>query len=366
MDPRTEKLAQVLVHYSLKLKKGDIFRIQGEYATLPLMTAVYAEALRVGACPFTRVLIPEHEEIFLKNATDDQFQFIPPGMKADVDKMDVFLHIWGNQNTRNLSGVNPKRQALYRKAQRSISNKMFKRMESKSLRWCGTLFPTQAQAQEADMSLADWEDFVYAAGHVTQGDPVKHWMKVRKEQDRLVKILNKVDKIHVRSKDTDLKMRVKGRKWVNCAGEENFPDGEVFTSPIEDTVEGVIRFSYPAIYLGREVEDVRLELKKGKVVKETAEKNQGYLTDMLNMDKGARFVGEFAIGTNYDIKRFSKDILFDEKIGGTVHMAVGRGFAESGGKNVSSLHWDMICDMKKDAEILADGKVIYRNGKFTI
>ena len=366
MDPRTQKLAQVLVHYSLKLKKGDIFRIQGEYATLPLMTAVFAEALKVGAFPFTRVLIPEHEELFLKNGTDEQFKFVAPGMKADVEKMDAFLHIWGNQNTRNLSGVNPKRQATFRKFQRPIADKLFKRIESKTLRWCGTLFPTQAQAQEADMSLSDWEDFVYNAGHVAQGDPVKHWMKVRKEQDRLVKILNRVDRIHVRSKDTDLKMRVKGRKWVNCAGEENFPDGEVFTSPIEDTVEGVIRFSYPAIYLGREVEDVRLELKKGKVVKETAEKNQGYLTDMLNMDKGARFVGEFAIGTNYDIKRFSKDILFDEKIGGTVHMAVGRGFAESGGKNVSVLHWDMICDMKKDAEILADGKVIYRNGRFTI
>ncbi|HQL25304.1 MAG TPA: aminopeptidase, partial [candidate division Zixibacteria bacterium] len=365
-DPPTEKLAQVLVHYSLRLKKGELLKIQGEYVTLPLMTAVFEEAVRIGAIPYVRVIIPQHDEIFLKKGTDAQFAYISPIARTEVNTMDVFLHIWGTANTRHLSGVDPKRQALQRKCQRPLSDKLFKRMETKSLRWCGTLFPAQAEAQEASMSLAEWENFVYRAGHVTSGDPVKHWTKVKKEQDRLVKILNRTDRLHIRSADTDLKMRVKGRKWINCAGTENFPDGEVFTCPIEDSAEGVIRFSFPAIYVGREVEDVRLELKKGKVVKESAAKNQAYLTGMLNMDKGARYVGEIAIGTNYDIDRFSKDILFDEKIGGTLHMALGRAFAEAGGKNVSALHWDMICDMRKDAEVLADGKVIYRNGKFTI
>ena len=216
------------------------------------------------------------------------------------------------------------------------------------------------------MSLSEYEDFVYRAGHVDKGDPVKHWKKVGKEQARLVRILNRVDKLHIQAEGTDLKMRVKGRKWVNCAGTENFPDGEIFTSPLESTVQGHIHFSFPACYMGREVEDVRLEFVKGKVVNESAAKNGDYLKAMLNVDKGARRVGEFAIGTNYDIKRFSKNTLFDEKIGGTCHLAVGASILEAGGKNQSALHWDMVCDLKKGSEIRADGKVVYRNGKFTI
>jgi len=366
MDPRVEKLAQVLVHYSLKLKKGQLLKIQGEYGTLPLMNAVFKEATAVGAHPYTKIVLPEQDEMYLKSATEAQLKFISPIANTEVNKIDALVHIWGSDNTRSFSGVDPQRQARQRKYQKKILEKYFKRMSDGSLNWVGTLFPTNAEAQEADMSLADWEEFVYNAGHVARGDAVKHWKKIHKEQQRLVNILNKVDRLHFRSPDTDLKMRVKGRKWINCAGEQNFPDGEVFTGPVEDTVEGVIRFTYPAVYMGREVEDVRLELKKGKVVSESATKNQEYLTSMLNMDKGARLVGEIAIGTNYDIKRFSKNILFDEKIGGTIHMAVGRSIPESGGKNISALHWDMICDMKKDAEIEADGKVIYRNGKFTI
>ena len=366
MDPRVKKLAQVLIHYSLKLKKGQLVKLQGEYCTMPLLTALFEQAVKVGAQPFTRILTPDHEEIFLKHATDAQLKYISPLARAEVSKLDAFVHVWGSENTRNLSGVDPKKQAAQRTHQKPIFEKYFKRMGDGSLSWVGTLFPTNAEAQEADMSLADWADFVYGAGRVTSGDPVKHWTKIRREQDRIVKILNKADRLHVRSANADLTMRVKGRKWINCAGEQNFPDGEVFTGPIEDTVEGFINFTYPAIYMGREVEDVRFEFKKGKVVSESAGKNLDYLRSMLDMDRGARFVGEFAIGTNYNIKRFSKNILFDEKIGGTCHLAVGRSIPESLGKNKSVLHWDMICDMKKDSEIQADGKVVYRNGKFTI
>ena len=252
-----------------------------------------------------------------------------------------------------------------RLATKPVMQKFFKRFAAGELRWVGTQFPTLADAQEAEMSLSDYENFVYGAGHIDAKDPVAHWKKVAREQARVIKILNRFDKIHVRADGTDLKLRVKGRKWINCAGTENFPDGEIFTSPIENTAEGYIRYSFPAVYGGREVQDVRLEFKKGKVVAESAGKNQDYLTAMLNMDKGARFLGEFAIGTNYQIKRFSKNILFDEKIGGTCHLAVGQGIPEAGGKNQSGLHWDMVCDLKK-GEITADGKVIYKNGKFTI
>jgi aminopeptidase len=366
MDPRVKKLADVLLNYSVKLKKGQWLKIQGEVATLPLITEVYEQAIKLGANPFVQVIVPEAQEAFLKYATEEQMKFIAPNLKLEVDRIDALVHIWGGTNTRNLSRIDPKRQAKAQQYRRPLSEKLMKRIGNKDLSWVGTLYPTHSSAQDADMSLTDYEDFVYRAGHVHAGDPVKHWKKIEKEQNRLVKILNQIDQLHILSNDTDLKMRVKGRKWINCCGTENFPDGEIFTAPLETSVEGHIRYSFPAVYGGREVEDVRLEFKKGKVIKETAAKNEAFLTSMLNMDKGARFVGEVAIGTNYEIKRFSRNILFDEKIGGTCHLAVGASIPESGGKNKSALHWDMICDLKKDSEITADGKVIYRNGKFTI
>ncbi|MDF1545695.1 MAG: aminopeptidase [bacterium] len=366
MDPRIERLAKVLIHYSLKLKKGQLLKIQGEVATLPLIKAAYSEALKVGAHPYTVVKVPDNEESFFKRASEDQMKYISPITKLEADKIDALLVIWGGENTRYLSGIDPKRQAKASKYRRSLIDKLFKRIGNKSLSWVGTQFPTLADAQEAELSLSDYEDFVYKAGHVHAGDAVKHWQKIHKQQDRLVKILNRFKTIHIKSKDTDLELSVKGRKWINCAGTENFPDGEIFTSPIENSANGFIRYSFPAVYMGREVEDVRLEFKNGKVVSAKAAKNQDFLTSMLDMDKGARFLGEVAIGTNYEIKRFSKNILFDEKIGGTCHLAVGASIPEAGGVNKSSLHWDMVCDLKRNAEIVADGKVIYRNGKFVI
>jgi aminopeptidase len=366
MDPRVQKLAKLLINYSLKLKKGQLLLIEGEYVTLPLIKAAYEEALDVGAHPYVRIRLPDFEETFYKRATDAQLQYVSPIARYELDKIDARLVILGSTNTRYLSGIDPKRQALQRRAYRPLIDKWFKRMADKSVVWCGTQFPTAAEAQEMDMSLSDYEDFVYRAGHIHAADPIKHWQKVAKEQARLVRILNRFDRLHIRSADTDLKLRVKGRKWINCAGTQNFPDGEIFTTPLEDSAEGYIRFTFPAVYMGREVEDVRLEFKKGRVVKESAAKNQRFLTTMLNVDKGARYVGEFAIGTNREIKRFSKNILFDEKIGGTCHLAVGAAIRETGGKNKSAIHWDMVCDLKKDSEIIADGKVIYRNGKFVI
>ena len=366
MDPRVEKLAKVMAHYSLRLQKGQLLKIVGEPVCMPLIKAVYREAIEIGAHPYVQLRASDCDEIMLKYGSDEQVSYLPPHVHGEFKKMDAYLVVWGVTNTRASAGANPKKQALQRKAMHPVFQTLFKRTAAQQLRWCGTQFPTLADAQEGDMSLADYEDFVYRAGHLHKADPVSHWKQVSKEQERLCRILNDVDLVHVRSSDTDLKMRVKGRKWINCAGTENFPDGEIFTGPIENTVEGHIRYSFPAIYLSREVQDVRLWFKKGKVVKETAAKNQEYLTVMLNVDRGARYVGEFAIGTNYEIKRFSRNTLFDEKIGGTCHLAVGNSILESGGKNKSAIHWDMVCDLKSGSEITADGKVIYRNGKFTI
>ena len=277
-----------------------------------------------------------------------------------------FIHIWGSKNTRFLSGIDPKRQARAQKARLALSSRMFARIGKGEVNWVGTQFPTEADAQDAGMSLVDYADFVYRAGHIHKADPAAHWRKVAKEQLRLKKILDRINNLHIQSKDTDLKLRVKGRKWVSCHGTENFPDGEIFTSPLEDSTTGTIRFSFPATYGGREVEDVRLEFKNGRVVGESAARNEPYLKAMLDMDKGSRKVGEIAIGTNYEIKQATRNILFDEKIGGTCHLAVGASIPEAGGKNKSALHWDMVCDLRKNARILADGKEIYRNGRFTI
>lgn len=366
MDPRVQKLAQLLVNYSVKLKKGQLVRISGEPTALPLIEAVFAEALHAGAYPYTDIIAPNTQELYLRHGTDDQLAFVNPLKKFEVDKLDAFIHIWGSKNTRFLSGVDPKRQALAQKARLPISTRMFARIGKGEVNWVGTQFPTEADAQDAGMSLTDYADFVYHAGHIHKADPVAHWRGVAKEQLRLKKILDRIGTLHIQSRDTDLTLKVKGRNWVSCHGTENFPDGEIFTSPHEDSTTGTIRFSFPATYAGREVEDVRLEFKNGRVVAESAARNESYLKAMLDMDKGSRKVGEIAIGTNYEIKRSTKNILFDEKIGGTCHLAVGASIPEAGGKNKSALHWDMVCDLRKDARILADGKEIYRNGKFTI
>jgi aminopeptidase len=366
MDPRVRNLARLLINYSLKLKKKQLIKIQGEPVTLPLLQAAYEEALAVGANPYIEIICPDAVEAMLKQGSTDQLMYISPMRKLEVSKIDALVVAWGAQNTSYTSGTDPKKQSLVRKGKSKIQKALFKRIADKSLHWVGTMFPTQADAQKAHMSLSDYEDFVYRAGNLHLPDPVKHWHKVAAEQARLVKILNRFDRLQVHGSNVDLKLRVKGRKWVSCAGDQNFPDGEIFTSPIEDTLEGYINYTYPAEYDGRSVDNVHLEFKAGRVVNESASANLEFLQAMLNTDKGARSVGEFAIGTNYEITKATGNTLFDEKIGGTMHMAVGAGFGESGGKNHSAIHWDMVCNLKKDGEITADGKVIYRKGKFTI
>jgi aminopeptidase len=366
MDLRVRKLANLLVNYSLRLKKGQLFKIQGEHVTMPLIQAAFEEAVAVGALPYIEVICPDAAEAMLKQGSKDQITYVTPMKRVEITRIDALLVVWGNQNTNYLSGADPKKQAMQRKGRSKIQRTLFKRIGDKSLTWVGTQFPTQADAQKAEMSLRDYEDFVYRAGNLHLADPVKHWKKVAKEQLRLVKILNRVDRLHFRGGNVDLKLRVKGRKWISCHGTENFPDGEIFTSPLENSAEGFIRFTYPAEYDGRSAENVRLEFKAGRVIKESATRNQDFLTAMLNTDKFSRRVGEIAVGTNYEIKRATGNTLFDEKIGGTCHLAVGASILESGGKNHSAIHWDMVCDLKKDGEIIADGKVIYRKGKFII
>ncbi len=365
MEQYLKKLAKVIVHYSVGVKKGDLLKLKGEPVAIPLLKEFYREALAVGAYPYLDIDVVEIHEIFFKHASEDQLKHFPVVRDFEVDKMDSFIAVWGAENTRTLSGVDSRKQQLWSQTTRPITEKMFARMGDRSLRWCGTQFPTRANAQDAGMSLDEYAEFVFRAGHLHEDDPVAYWKKVRSEQDRLVNILNDVERIHVRADGTDLKLNVAGRKWINCCGTENFPDGEIFTCPIEDSAEGTVRFTYPAYYHGREVEGVVFSFKNGVAEKAEASRNHKFLTDILDMDEGGRRIGEFAIGTNYEIKQFTRNTLFDEKIGGTFHMAMGASLPEAGGKNKSGFHWDMVCDMH-EGEITADGKIIYRNGKFEI
>ncbi len=366
MNPIIRKHAEVLLKYSIDLKKGESILITGEVATLPLIRECYAVALELGGHPITRISDPTIGELAMKLASDEQLKYIQPSTKSLYESIDAFISVMGTSNTRNMSNIPAERMRLSSQARAPLTKIYFERMKTGSLRWCGTLFPTLGNAQEASMSITDYEEFVFGACKLLEDDPIALWKEVDQQQERICKIMDTKKTLHIKSKDTDLRMKIGGRKWVNCSGRVNFPDGEVFTGPIEDSVEGHIRFSFPGIFSGRAIEDIQLTFEKGKVVKATASKGEDLLLQLLDTDPGARFVGEIAVGTNYNIQRFTRNMLFDEKIGGTVHLAVGRSIPDSLGKNESAIHWDMLCDMKDGGEIYADDELIYKDGKFLI
>jgi aminopeptidase len=228
------------------------------------------------------------------------------------------------------------------------------------------MFPTNAAAQDADMSLSDFEDFVFRVCFVDEGDPVARWRELADQQERLVQWLSGKHTIHVQGPDTDLSLSIEGRRFINDNGAKNLPGGEFFTSPVETSANGVIRYTYPAIYMGRSVENVRLRFEEGVVVEATAKVGQDFLEEMLDLDAGARRLGEFAFGNNHNVDRLTKNMLFDEKTGGTIHLALGLGFEEAGGVNESALHWDMLCDLRAGSEIRVDGELFCKDGHFSV
>jgi aminopeptidase len=362
MDPRVTKLAEVLVHYSLEIKAGQQFAISTSPLAEELALAVYSEALRTGANVTLWYEAPEEQEIFFKLATDPQLEYVSPVKKLIFETFDATLHIGAERNTRALSHIDPAKQARHAKAHQPVFEIVMQRSARKELHWCYTAYPTQAAAQEAEMSLSEYQDFVYAAGKLNEPDPIAAWQREGQRQRELQAWLRGKDQVVLKGPDVDLRFSIAGRTFVVAEGKENFPDGEIYTSPVEDSANGWIRFRYPGIMSGREVTDVELWFEQGKVVREKATKGEELLTSLLNSDPGARYLGEWGIGTNYDIPRFTKDMLFDEKLGGTIHLAVGAGFPEAGGRNKSGLHWDLLCDMA-EGEIVIDGEVFYRQGK---
>lgn len=363
-DPRVDNLARVLVHYSLELKPGQLFRINAPAVAAELIRAVYREAVRAGAHVVPRITLDGLDEILLKEGSDEQLSYVSPLMIGEIEKIDATLTLWADSNTKALSGIDPKRAALSQRARQPILKTFMERSAAGTLNWCGTLFPTQAHAQDAEMSLTEYEDFVYGAGHLNDADPVAVWQAVSRRQQLLCDRLAHYRELRIVAPGTDLTLSVAGRTWINADGKKNFPDGEVFTGPVEDSASGYISYTYPAVHLGREVEGIRLEFAAGKVVKATARKGEETLNALLDTDAGARYLGEFAFGTNTDIQRYTRNTLFDEKIGGTIHLAVGAGYPDTGNRNQSGLHWDMVCDLRQDGAVYADGELIYQNGRF--
>ncbi len=364
IDPRIQGLSRVLCEYSLELKPGQLMLIEGPALAEPLMLELVKTALEMGAIPRVRPVTQGAQAAFLENASDEQLAYLAPSALAEMAAIDVRVAIHAAWNTRELSGIDPRRMAAAQSARKPLMDLNMRRSADGALTWCVTGFPCEAFAQDADMALVDYEDFVYRAGWLHLADPVAAWREFAAKLQQIVDRLADVRTMRVVGEDTDLTVGVAGRRWIPCHGDRNFPDGEVYTAPIETDTRGDVRFSYPAIFGGREVDDVRLRFDGGRVVKSEAASGGDLLREMLAMDDGASILGEFAIGANYEVKRYSKQILFDEKIGGTCHMAVGAGYPESGSTNTSALHWDMVCDLRSGGEIHADGEVIYRDGRF--
>ena len=369
-DPRLVKLARVLVRYSVGVKKGDLVAINGSTLCEPLAVELLKEVLEAGGHPMVRLAPDSGREHFFKLAQNHQLDYLNPIDKYAIGRIDAQIGIWAERNTKALSNVDPMRQARAGLARKSIMAAFMKRSslprtDKKRLRWTGTMYPNHAAAQDAAMSLDEYSDFVFMAGKLDKRDPVAEWKKLGQSQQRLADRLAKGKQMHITAPNgTDITFGIAGRKWINCDGHENFPDGEVFTGPIEDATEGTVCYSFPAVHGGREVNNIRFVFKAGKVVEASASSGEEFLFAMLDQDKGARILGELALGSNYGVKNYTKNTLFDEKIGGTFHAAVGAAYPESGGTNKSALHWDMVCDLRQGGLVEVDGEVISKNGRF--
>jgi len=363
-DPRVERLAELIVGYSLELGEGAVVRLDGHESAGPLLAGLYAAALAAGAHPFTNVELDGIAEQLLAFGSDEQLVYISPVDWSEVETLDASVTVWSEANTRSFSRADPGRQSRWIGARRELSKRRWDRIAAGAMRWCGTLHPTHAHAQEADMSLEDYEAFVFGACRIDRDDPASHWRALSQELAGRVRELGPVRELRVVGPGTDLRVGVAGRLWLAADGHINMPDGEVFTSPVETETEGEVRFSFPAVFLGREVEDVRLRFEAGKVVAAEAASGEDYLRSLLAMDDGAPVLGEVAFGLNYAIDRFTRNILFDEKIGGTMHFALGSSFPQAGGLNVSGLHWDLICDLREEGEVYADGELVWKAGHF--
>ncbi|MFO0827307.1 MAG: aminopeptidase [Phycisphaerales bacterium] len=380
-DPRLDRLAQVVVRHCAPVRPDDLVTIVGEPRAMVAVEAIYEEVLRAGGHPSFHVRSDRLRELLLRHGSDAQLAHVSPFEAHRLERCDVLIVLIHPLNTRFLASIDPARVARSQAGRRELLATSMRRLAAGSMRYVLTEIPSDAAAQDADMSLADYEDFVYRAGFLHLPDPVAAWRRQFELQEQVANYLRgkRTLRFRVPASDgesgsppreaTDLTVDVSERAWVNCAGGENFPDGEVFSGP--RGVDGVVHFNLPAVYLGKEVDGVRLRFVDGRVVDASATKNESHLFAMLDMDAGSRIVGEIAIGTNYHVVRPVRNAFFDEKIGGTFHLALGAGYPQTGNTNESALHWDMVCDLRSGPNgpggtIHADGELFHQNGSFLV
>ncbi|MEO8290181.1 MAG: aminopeptidase [Gaiellaceae bacterium] len=363
-DPRHERLAQVLVDYSTRVGEGDLVLLESTALGAPLLRALFRRVLEAGGHPQLRIGLEGAAETLLTSGSDEQLAWISPLRVEDFERADARIAVEAESNTRNLSEVDPSRQADMALARVRLRDRYMERLAAGEIRGVITAYPTNASAQNAEMSLAQYEDFVYRAALLDEEDPIGAWEALGERLRGIAAWLGTKREIRVVVDGTDLTVGVEGRTWIPCDGKENFPDGEIFTGPVETAVDGRVQFSFPAPFAGRLVREIDLRFEGGEVVEAHAAEGEAFLREMLAMDEGARRLGEFAFGMNDAVQEFTGHTLFDEKLGGTVHMALGKSYPESGGKNQSALHWDLVCDLRHESEVYADGELVYRNGAF--
>ena len=364
IDARVRKLAEVLVHYSTAVQPGERVLIGGTPVSEPLLREVYKQVLRTGAHPIVRLRLSDQDFLYYSEAGESELEYLDPLLMHEMENIDVSIKAFPDENPHALTSVDPEKKQRRLRANKPLTERFRQRWGEGRLRWVGSFYPTEALAQEAHMSLDEYADFVFEACRLNEENPSDYWKAVSARQQKICDRFNHYSTIRYVGLDTDLTFSCQGRNWMNCDGKLNFPDGEVFTGPVEDSVNGTFRFTFPGIFQGQEIENIFLRFKDGKVVEATAAKGEALLHKLLQTDAGASYVGEIAIGTNDQIRRFTKNMLFDEKMGGTVHLAVGLGIPGSGSKNVSALHWDMLKDMRQGGEIHADGMLVYKDGRF--
>jgi aminopeptidase len=368
-DIRVDRWADVLVNYSLRAERGQHAVIVGEFEAMPLIEASYEKLIQAGAIVDVVMMPAGFKELLFQHATDEQLATPSPVTKFIAENCDLYLAIGAESNSRLLNGINPKKQALASQARQPVLEAILNRAAEGKMRWSYTHFPTASAAQDADMGTRAYEELIYNLGGLNEADPVNHWKKVEEQQQKIIDYLTDKEELRFQNPmGTDLRVNVSGMKWVNCCGKINFPDGEVYTGPnlkaADGGVNGVARYSFPTLYRNTEVHEIALTFKNGAVVDAQASKGEDFLHEMISQDTGAKFVGEIAIGTNYQMQTVTKNILFDEKFGGTFHLALGKGYPQTGNTNQSALHWDMIFDLREGGSITADGEEFYKNGQF--
>jgi aminopeptidase len=363
-DSRHERMADVIVDFSASVREGDLVTLESTTLAAPMLRELYKRVLAAGAHPLPRISLEGMSENLLTHGDDEQLVWVNPARADDIETVDVRIVLEAPGNTKRLSNIDPARHARQERSTEKLRNRYLERAAAGDLRWVLTAFPTEAAAQDASMSLVEYEDFVYGAMFLDDPDPVARWREFGERLVGLAEKLGQKRELRIVADGTDLRLAVEGRTWIPAKGEENLPDGEVFTAPLETSVEGEISFTYPGVFNAREVDDVRLRFEGGEVVEATASRGQDFLREMIGIDEGSSRVGEFAFGLNDAVAVFTKNILFDEKIGGTVHLALGTAYPETGGLNRSALHWDLICDLRSGSEVYADDELVYRDGQF--